>query len=351
MAGRIQPFILYPDFLNYFGLLAKGHRTIDLTQVTNESAAQKQVFLADVVHGLSQPNKKLHCKYFYDERGSQLFDQICQLDEYYLTRTEQSIMDQFAGEMADQLGKGVMLVEFGSGSSTKTQVLLRHLNQPVAYVPLDISEEHLLKTAEGLRIQFPEIEILPVVADFTKGFTLPVSKKRPTHAAVYFPGSTIGNFEPDAAKSTLTSIAELLGQDGGLLIGIDLQKDPLIIHAAYNDASGVTEQFNLNLLHRLNNELGADFEIKQFEHLAIYNEQFGRVEIFVVSKRDQVVTLGEHRFKFKTNERIFTEYSHKYTIEGFARLAADSGFVLRKHWTDKNQLFAVLHLVNQPIEN
>jgi dimethylhistidine N-methyltransferase len=305
-------------------------------------------FLADVLDGLGKDQKELQCKYFYDEQGSLLFDQICELPEYYLTRTEQSIMDEHVSEMADQLGSGVMLVEFGSGSSTKTTALLDQLDSPAAYVPLDISEEHLLKTAETLRQRYPQIEILPLVADFTRRFELPQSKIRPTHAAVYFPGSTIGNFTPAAAGQMLQTIANILAENGGLLIGIDLQKETAIIEAAYNDAQRVTDAFNLNVLHRVNRELGADFEVEHFSHEANYNEALGRVEIYVVSDREQRVTIAGHEFRFGQGERTLTEYSHKYTIEGFSQLAADAGFTLRKYWTDERKYFAVLHLVNDP---
>ena len=321
-----------------------------MPETFDAATAKAPTFLEDVVFGLSQPDKRLYCKYFYDERGSQLFDQICELDEYYLTRTEQEIMDTHASEMAFQLGERVMLVEFGSGSSTKTQVLLKHLLNPAAYVPLDISEDHLLKTAEKLRSDFPSIEVLPVVADFTKGFKLPSPKLEYSHAAVYFPGSTIGNFEPDEAKQMLARIASLLGKDGGLLIGIDLKKESSIIHAAYNDAAGVTDQFNLNILHRINTELNANFNVDQFKHLATYNQELGRVEIFLVSRCQQTVNIGEHSFEFTADERIFTEYSHKYSVDGFAELANQSGFSLHKHWTDPNELFAVLHLVHESSE-
>ena len=314
-------------------------------QTANQLADQS--FFDDVIAGLSRPAKRLQCKYFYDERGSLLFDEICELDEYYLTRTEQAIMDRHAPEMASQLGEGVMLIEFGSGSSTKTQVLLTNLINPSAYVPLDISEDHLLNTGEKLREEFPEIEILPVIADFTHGFELPRPKIKPSHAAVYFPGSTIGNFETQQAKQILMNISGLLGPEGGLLIGIDLQKEPEIIHAAYNDSEGVTDQFNLNILHRINSELDANFDVQQFEHLAFYNQAQGRVEIYLVSCCEQTVQIGEHLFEFATGERVFTEYSHKYSIESFAKMAAAAGFTLHQHWSDEEKLFAVLHLVHE----
>ncbi len=306
-----------------------------------------RTFLRDVVYGLSQSEKELQCKYFYDERGSILFDQICELDEYYLTRAEQQIMLDHVDEMAEQLGSGVMLVEFGSGSSTKSRILLDALIDPVAYVPLDISEDHLLKTASLLASAYPQLEILPLVTDFTQPFVLPNASRKPSHAAVYFPGSTIGNFVPEAAAGLMQRITRILGPQGGLLIGVDLQKEQATIEAAYNDTKGVTDEFNLNVLHRVNRELGADFDVDQFRHKAIYNPDAGRVEIFVVSNIDQVVAVGGHHFEFQADEHVLTEYSHKYTIEGFVALASSAGFALHKYWTDDRQMFAVLHLVNE----
>jgi dimethylhistidine N-methyltransferase len=305
-----------------------------------------QVFLTDTLEGLARQPKRLYCKYFYDERGSQLFDRICELPEYYLTRAEQAIMEAHVAEMAEQIGAGVMLVEFGSGSSTKTRILLDHLDAPVAYVPLDISEEHLLKTADQLQEAYPGFEILPLVADFTESFELPESSQSPSHAAVYFPGSTIGNFEPDDALCLFAAIAEVLGSQGGLLIGIDLQKNPTIIEAAYNDSQGTTDEFNLNALHRANRELGADFDVDQFHHKAVYNRALGRVEMYIVSDCDQTVTIAGQSFELAAEEHVLTEYSYKYTVEGFAALAAKAGFSLHKFWTDPAELFAVLHLVN-----
>ncbi|MEM9412936.1 MAG: L-histidine N(alpha)-methyltransferase [Planctomycetota bacterium] len=303
-------------------------------------------FLDDVVQGLSQTPKQLQCKYFYDEKGSALFDQICELDEYYLTRTERQILSDHIDEMARQLGEQILLVEFGSGSSLKTRLLLDALIDPVGYVPLDISEEHLLKTANHLRSSYPQIEIIPVIADFTQNFQLPDTSRPYSHAAVFFPGSTIGNFLPDAATDMLSSIAGILGPQGGLLIGIDLQKDAAIINAAYNDSKQITDQFNLNVLHRVNRELDANFEVSQFRHHAVYNSQLGRVEISVVSLCNQTVTIGPHQFEFESGDMILTEYSHKYTIEGFEQLAKAAGFSLRKSWVDDQNLFAVLHLVH-----
>lgn len=300
-------------------------------------------FLSDVVTGMQADPKHLPCKYLYDERGSRLFDEICELDEYYLTRSEDQIIKEFAAEMAEQLGPGVMLVEYGSGSSTKTRALLDELISPSAYVPVDISREHLRRTADDLAECYPHIEVLPVCADFTQPFSLPNASTPPTHAAVFFPGSTIGNFRRSAARRMLTRIAGLCGRGGGLLIGIDLQKDVEVIESAYNDSAGVTAEFNVNLLRHINRELGADFVLEDFLHRAVYDEHENRVEISLVSQCEQSVAVGGRVFPLDRDEAIVTEYSHKYTIDGFARLAAEAGLTLRRTWTDEDELFAVLH--------
>ena len=300
-------------------------------------------FYDDVVAGLRQRPRSLPCKYFYDERGSRLFDQICELDEYYVTRTELSIMEQYAGEMAEQIGPGVMLVEYGSGSSVKTRLLLDHLIEPVAYVPVDISREHLQKSADDLAQSYPDIEVLSVCADFTEHFELPEAHVQPTHNAVYFPGSTIGNFLPEAARAMLQHLVDICGCGGGLLLGIDLQKDIDVLELAYNDPAGVTAEFNLNLLERINRELDGEISVDQFEHRAHYNQELDRIEIALVSQCDQTLKVRDSLFEIGAGESICTEYSHKYTIEGFSRLAADAGLTLRKQWTDEQNRFAVLH--------
>ena len=300
-------------------------------------------FLDDVLAGLSATPKQLPSKYLYDERGSQLFDEICLLDEYYPTRSEDQIIKQYAHEMADQIGPGAMLVEYGSGSSTKTKALLEELLAPAAYVPVDISAEHLAQSASRLSAALPRIEVLPVCADFTQPFSLPISRRVPTHAAVFFPGSTIGNFKHPAALAMLKQIASLCGRGGGLLIGIDLQKDIDVIELAYNDARGVTAQFNLNMLRHINRELDSDFSLENYQHSAVYDQHQHRIEISLVSRCDQQVTVCDYAFELEQDEPIITEYSHKYTIEGFADLAAEAGLTLRRHWTDDRELFAVLH--------
>lgn len=300
-------------------------------------------FLDDVLLGLSKSKKELHCKYFYDERGSQLFDQICELPEYYPTRTEASIMRRNADAIGQRIGDDAVLVEYGSGSSTKTRLLLDHLDDQRAYLPVDISDEHLLRTADQLRLDYPHLEIDPIVADFTIGFDLPAAYQT-TPVTVYFPGSTIGNLRPDAAVNLLSEIAKQCHSGGGLLIGFDLAKSPETLVAAYDDAAGVTAKFNLNLLSRINRELNGDFDLEQFEHVAIHNEEHSRIEIYIESQIEQTVTIGEVDVTFAEGERIFTEYSHKYSVDQFTAMAGQAGFATDELWTDENDLFAVMHL-------
>ncbi|MCA9413085.1 MAG: L-histidine N(alpha)-methyltransferase [Candidatus Omnitrophica bacterium] len=305
----------------------------------------KEIFLEEVLEGLRNQSKSLPCKYFYDERGSKLFDRICELDEYYVTRTELRIMKDHVSDMANHIGEGVRLVEYGSGSSLKTRILLSHLKDPVAYVPVDISRDYLEEVGEDLAEAYPNIEILPVCADFTESFDLPEPTREPTHTAVYFPGSTIGNFTPTQARNILGGIAPLCGDQGGLVIGVDLQKDPEVLEAAYDDSEGVTAEFNLNLIRRIKHELDGSIEAEDFQHHARYNEAEGRIEISLRSLRDQTVTIGGESFEFEEGEMIHTEYSHKYTIEGFEEMAGEAGLSLHGAWTDPRKYFAVLHFV------
>lgn len=300
-------------------------------------------FLQEVMAGLEQEPKTLPTKFLYDERGSQLFDQICQLQEYYLTRTELEIMRRHGREMAACLGPDLMLVELGSGSSTKTRILLDHLNCPAAYVPVDISRAHLHFSAESIARSYPNVAVLPVCADFTEQFDLPAMETPPARRAVYLPGSTIGNFPHRSAGQLLYQMAELCGAGGCLLIGIDLQKDVETIVDAYNDPDGVTAEFNLNLLRRINRELGADFDLDNFQHDAPYCREHDRIEMLLVSRCDQVVTLGDDEVELAAGEPIRTEFSHKYTVSEFARMAGGAGFALNQSWTDDQNAFAVLY--------
>ncbi|MDX1648737.1 MAG: L-histidine N(alpha)-methyltransferase [Myxococcota bacterium] len=312
----------------------------------HDFAPEREAFLAEVLRGLRQPRKELPCKYLYDAQGSVLFDRICELEEYYPTRTELAIMDADADAMSAALGPRCLLVEYGSGSSAKTHVLLEHLVDPAACVPVDISRDHLLRAAEELAKAHRHIPIIPVCADFTRPFAVPEPPRPERRRAVYFPGSTIGNFTPAAARALLRSIREVAGDGGGLLIGVDLVKDPAVLERAYDDARGVTAAFNKNLLARINRELGGDFDLDAFAHRAVWNEEAGRVEMHLVSRRTQTARVDGEAVGFVAGESICTEHSHKYTLEGFARLAAEAGFRVESVWTDPEDLFSVQWLVS-----
>ncbi|MFQ5917254.1 MAG: L-histidine N(alpha)-methyltransferase, partial [Candidatus Binatia bacterium] len=304
-------------------------------------------FRAEVLNGLRKSQKELPSKYLYDERGSHLFESCCALDEYYIPKTEAAIMEAYAEEMAAILGPNVLLIEYGNGSSTKTRILLDHLPRPAAYVPIDISREQLLRTAKELAADYPGLEVLPVCADYTSGFELPVASKPPAHKVAYFSGSTIGNFDPVPAKHFLEHIAQVCGPGGALLIGVDLKKDPSVLHRAYNDHQGITAAFNLNLLERINRELNADFLPAWFEHYAFYNPQQGRIEMHLVSLRDQTVQIDNVTIPFAKGESIWTESSYKFNLDEFQQLSAAAGFTVEHIWTDEQQWFSVQYLVNR----
>jgi len=297
--------------------------------------------LQAIIDGLGRPQKTLSPKYFYDEAGSRLFEAITQLPEYYLTDTELGIMHAHVGEMAALCGEHASLIEFGAGSSLKTRLLLRHLRNLAAYVPVDISEEHLLANQRSIQADFPEVEVIPVVADSTRSFRLPDPATTPLRNIVYFPGSTIGNFEEDDAVSFLEVMHEEAGDGGALLIGVDLQKDPAVIEAAYNDDAGVTAAFNLNILEHLNREFGTNFDVDAFSHRAGYDRRAGRIVMELVSLKPQSVRAGDTIIEFDAGETIITEYSHKYTLDGFAALARRAGFTVDRVWTDPDRWFSV----------
>jgi dimethylhistidine N-methyltransferase len=304
-------------------------------------SAQRSLFQADVLEGLQKPAKTLPCKYFYDARGSRLFEEICALAEYYPTRTELAILKRHVTEMAALLGPRCLLIEFGSGAGTKTRLLLDHLSDPAAYVPVDISRDSLRRSARLLAIRYPNLAVHPLCVDFAASFSLPELGIAANRRVVYFPGSTIGNFGPDDAKGLLTRIAQLCGSGGGLLIGADLKKDLDILLPAYNDSRGVTAAFNLNLLARINRELGAGFHIEHFRHEAIYNKDHGRIEMNLICDQTQTVHLGQTRISFRRGERICTEHSYKYDVEELPALAAKAGFRPRQMWMDERRWFSV----------
>jgi dimethylhistidine N-methyltransferase len=299
--------------------------------------------LSDVIADLFSNPRTLPCKYFYDERGAALFRKICELPEYYITRTEIDILDRHRAEIASQLGPNIELIGLGTGAGTKTRILIEALERPAAYIPVDISEKQLRKSTALFGKILPDLEILPVCADYLQPVVLPSPRHKPARNVVYFPGSTIGNFEPNEALEFLRRIANVSGRGGGLLIGVDLQKDQSVIEAAYNDNAGVTAQFNLNLLARLNREIGADFDLGQWRHRAIYNSEAGRIEMYLISTTDQTVHIGDREFHFRGGEKILTEHSYKHTPEGFIALARQAGFDFVKLWTDEARLFGVFY--------
>jgi len=303
--------------------------------------------LDTLIAGLRKTQKMLSPKYFYDDHGSKLFEKITQLPEYYLTNTELDIMTGNIDEMTEVIGEQASLIEFGSGSSMKTRLLLEHMHSPAVYVPVDISEEHLHESQLSIQADFPEIEVLPVVADFTQPFDLPNPRTMPLHNVVYFPGSTIGNFEFDDALDLLRVMHTEAGTDGALLIGVDLQKDPTIVDAAYNDSAGVTAKFNLNILRHINRAFGSNFNLDAFAHRATYRPDEGRVVVELVSRARQVVQIGDDEIEFADGESIITEYSHKYTLNGFADMARAAGFEVRHVWTDPQQWFSVQYCVRE----
>ena len=296
---------------------------------------------AEVLEGLLAEQKRISPKYFYDERGSELFDQICALPEYYPTRTELSIMDAHLTEISKLVGPRAAVIEFGAGSNLKVRQLLDALEEPAAYVPVEISGDYLLKQAEDLASDYPNVHIQPVFADFTQPFELPEHPVRPERNLVFFPGSTIGNFTRGEARELLGVMRAEAKDDGALLIGVDLKKDPATVQAAYNDREGVTAEFNLNVLHRLNRELGANFDVDAFRHEAVYDEAEGRIEMRLVSLEDQVVKVAGRMISFRRGEHIITEYSHKYSVEEFHALARRAGFRPERTWTDEDGLFSV----------
>jgi dimethylhistidine N-methyltransferase len=299
--------------------------------------------LSDVIAGLSSDPRTLPCKYFYDERGAALFRKICELPEYYITRTEIDILDRHRAEIASQLGPNIELIGLGTGAGTKTRILIEALEKAAAYVPVDISEKQLRKSTALFRQIFPNLEILPVCADYLQPVVLPATRHKAARNVVYFPGSTIGNFEPNEALEFLRRIAKVSSRGGGLLIGVDLQKDQNVIEAAYNDSAGVTAEFNLNLLAHINREVGADFDLSQWQHRAIYNSEVGRIEMYLISTTDQTVHIGDREFRFLAGEKILTEHSYKHTPEGFIALAKQAGFDFLKLWTDDARLFGVFY--------
>ena len=304
---------------------------------------QRQAFASDVLDGLSQQPKQLPPKYFYDSAGSELFEQITQLPEYYPTRTELGILRERGADLRAIIPPGAALVEFGAGATTKVRLLLESCDI-AAYVPVDISGAFINEQAHALRRDFPHLKVYPVTADFTTPFALPDDIAGMPRVG-FFPGSTLGNFEPVEASAFLRSARVILGDGAEMVLGVDLEKDEAVLRAAYNDAAGVTGRFNLNVLARINTELGGNFDLSAFTHTAIYNRQRHRIEMHLVSRSPQTVHLLRHSFNFRAGESIHTESSYKYSMARFTELASGSGWTRKASWTDPDNMFSVHALV------
>jgi dimethylhistidine N-methyltransferase len=312
--------------------------------VRDEQRPPDNLLLQVVQRGLRSQPKRLPSWLFYDERGSALFEQICEQPEYYLTRAEIALLNQHAGDIAEVLGPDVRLVEYGSGHAIKTRVLLEHLATPVAWVPIELSGEPLRHSMEGMAGHFPHLPIQPLAVDFTRPLRLPVPPRAPRRTVVFFPGSTIGNFEEREAAQLLRKMRSEMGDNGGVLVGVDLKKDRATIEAAYNDRAGVTAAFTLNMLVRLNRELGCNFDLSAFRHRARYNAIAGRIETHIVSEQEQRVRVGRLQVLFREGEAMLVEYSCKYSQEDFAALAATAGLAVQHVWFDPERRFSLQYL-------
>lgn len=303
----------------------------------------REEFAEAVLSGLAQDEKTIPCRFLYDARGSELFEKITDLNEYYPTRTEIALLERIGPELAKLAGPGRAVIEFGSGSSRKTHVLIDHLDDIAAYVPIDISDDALAEAAQRLFQRHPELTVLPVHGDFGGDIDLPKSIRMSPKLG-FFPGSTIGNLNRDEALAFLSDTAKLVGHNGTLLIGVDLKKPLEILLPAYNDKEGITAEFNLNLLHRINRELDGDIDVSNFAHEAIYNADAGRIEIYIRSLIDQEISVCGQQVSLEQSERIHTENSHKYSISEFRELAAEAGWKSEHVWTDPEQLFSIHYL-------
>jgi dimethylhistidine N-methyltransferase len=300
-------------------------------------------FRSEVLEGLRGDPKSIHPKFFYDEEGSRLFVEITRLDEYYPTRVETGLLSRYAGEITRDWTTADVLIELGSGSSDKVRLLLDAHGDSLTYMPVDISQEHLISSASSISEDYPAVTVIAVCSDYTSDLHIPAWESF-RHRTLFFPGSTIGNFEPPDARAFLKYLAERNSSGDNLIIGVDLEKDPAILEAAYNDAAGITAAFNLNVLRRINDEFGADFDLESFEHVAFYDQRQHRIEMHLRSLRDQTVRLGQTAIEFRAGETIHTENSYKYSAGSFASLVRDTGFDVARSWTDDDRMFTVYEL-------
>ncbi len=307
-----------------------------------DTITEQEAMLHEVLQGMNLPQKSLPSKYFYDERGSQLFDEITELPEYYPTRTERKILEDNLDEMASYLGDPVLLIEPGSGSSEKTRILLTGLESICCYIPIDISGDYLEKVAEDLRNEYPDIDIEPLAADYTKSFQLPKIHQEARNI-VFFPGSTIGNFNDETVARFFDVISSIVGEKGGMLIGVDLKKDVQVLEGAYNDSKGITAAFNKNMLLHLNREIDSDFNPDFFDHKAVWVEEESRIEMRLIATQDHTVRIEDEKFSISEGEYIHTENSHKYALEEFEKMVSP-WFKVVKVWTDENRYFSLQYL-------
>jgi dimethylhistidine N-methyltransferase len=326
----------------------ESEETLLEIQQNKQRDEQSNEFFNDVLEGLSSLPKTLPCKYFYDEQGSLLFEKICQLDEYYITRTELAMLNQYAPEMAGLIGEDAVVIEPGSGAGEKIRILLDSLNQPEAYIPIEISKEILKRSAKIIEQAYPSLQVYPIESDFTHSlynFAAAVDNQVGDNRCLFFPGSTLGNFSPSQSVELLKIFAGIVGSSGCLLVGLDRLKPVEIIKAAYNDIQGVTAAFNKNILQRINNELGANFDISRFKHEAIFNAAQSRIEMLLISQCEQTVDLGGDTITFDCHETIHTENSYKYSDAVFTQLVEKSGLTIKRHWLDELKLFSIYLLV------
>ena len=304
---------------------------------------KQQVFLQEVTQGLQHKQKTLPCKYFYDEKGSALFEEICQLDEYYITRTELKLLDQIKQELAHKIGQDALIIEPGAGAGLKIQTLLGALKNPKCYVPMDISKDFLFYSASIIQDKFPRIEVLPIQGDFTQPINWLNQQMQPNRV-VFFPGSTLGNFEQALAIQFLNNMRQLVGKKGAIILGIDQLKPEQTLLQAYDDKQGVTARFNKNLLKRINQELHGNFKLEQFNHQARFNKQLSRIEMHLVSQKNQQVTIADKHFNFAKNESIHTENSHKYSDQMLQEIVTKAQLKIVKSWQDPQNLIAIYYL-------
>ncbi len=313
-------------------------------RVITNTALVVDTFRSEVIAGLRETPKRIPSKFFYDERGSQLFEAITELQEYYLTRTEISILTDHLPEMASRIGPDATIIEFGTGAGVKTKMLLEALKKPRAYIPIDISREQLASASAELAESFPSLDIHPIFSDYTSEISLPVNSHSGKNV-IFFPGSTIGNFTPEEAVDFLQKAATLIGAGGSLLIGFDRVKDARILDDAYNDSRGITAEFNLNLINRIRSEFGVPISKEDFEHYAFFNEGKSRIEMHLVSKKAQLLNLGDEKVMLTQGEHIITEYSYKYTREAFRDILSSSGFEIQERWSDEKEYFDVCYAI------